>query len=82
MPMVLNKTQAMLSITCHKRVINFVPGIMQVVEKSDLDILKKHRVFAGWCDDESLVIGAKAKKGDATKEIEDTSTDGETPPTE
>jgi len=80
MTMVLNKTQAMLSVTCRGHVVNFIPGIMQVVEKSDLDILKKNRSFSKWCDDESLVIGAKAKKGDATQEIKDDKEDGE--PTE
>ena len=72
MPMVLNNTAAMLSVTCGSRVINFVPGTMVVVDKQDMDILKKNRSFSKWCDDEDIVVGARAKKLDVTEEIDNT----------
>ena len=69
--MVLNNTQAMLSVTCGSRVINFVPGTMLMIEKSEMDTLKKNRSFSKWCDDEDIIVGARAKKLDVTSEIED-----------
>lgn len=71
MPLVLNNTQAMLSVTCGHRVINFVPGTMLMIEKSEMEMLKKNRSFSKWCDDEDIIVGARAKKLDITEEIEE-----------
>lgn len=71
MPMILNQTEAMLSITCKGKVLNFVPGVMFPIEKDDYTELKNHRVFKKWCDNDNLVTGSKARKEDISDEIND-----------